>query len=280
MKYDIYSGAGNDFVMINNLDGVIPANKQAELTIRLCNEQFRNMDGVIFIDKPRNKEASVRMSYYNRDGSFGAMCGNGARCIAQYAIDNSLVKGNSFQIEAVERLYSADVISDNIIRIGFPPVTDYKLSIHLEIGKELTISRLHWMNVGSEHIMVFTDEIVDPRVSSMDGIDVNKWGSLLRFHESFQPKGANVNFIQVSGENELRLRTYERGVERETLACGTGIISSAIVSGLLSLVKPPVKVKVQSGEKLIVNFNINGSAVENVSLEGSAKKVYGGEILV
>jgi diaminopimelate epimerase len=165
MKYEIYSGAGNDFVMINNLDGNIAGNKQAELTVRLCNEQFKNIDGVIFIDMPRNKGAAVRMSYYNRDGSFGAMCGNGARCTAQYVLDKNIVKENSFQIEALERLYTADIVSDNIVKISFPPVTDYKLSIHWEVGKELVLSQLHWMTVGSEHIIVFMGDIVIPKVT-------------------------------------------------------------------------------------------------------------------
>jgi len=277
MKYSIYSGAGNDFVMINNLDGSIASNKQAEYTIRICEEQFKNIDGVIFIDKPVKKDAALRMSYYNRDGSFGAMCGNGARCTAQYALDNNIISERLFQVEAVDRLYKAEIVADNTVKIGFPPVTDYKLSVHVEIGKELTISKLHWMNVGSEHIMVFIEDIADHGVLSMDEVNVNKWGSLLRFNESFQPKGANVNFIKVTGENDIRIRTYERGVERETLACGTGIISSAITAGLLGLVKAPVYVTVQSAEKLIVDYNIAGSDVENISLQGSAKKVYGGE---
>jgi diaminopimelate epimerase len=278
MKYEIYSGAGNDFVMINNLNGTIAENNEAGYTVKICEERFKEIDGVIFADKPRKKDALIRMSYYNRDGSFGAMCGNGARCTAQYAIDNNIINIRSFMLEAVDKLYTAEIISQGIVKIGFPAVTDYKLSVHVELGKELTISKLHWMNVGSEHIMVFIEDAVNPKISSLNRIDINRWGSMLRFHESFQPNGANVNFVKVTGANELRIRTYERGVERETLACGTGIISSAITAGLLGEVKPPVSVLVESGEKLTVGFYINGTVIDNVSLTGTAKKIGEGEI--
>jgi diaminopimelate epimerase len=278
MKYEIYSGAGNDFVMINNLSGIVKQNDETDFTVRICEHIFKNIDGVIFIDRPVGNKAAIRMSYYNRDGSFGAMCGNGARCTAMYAAENKIISGKSFYLEAVDKVYSAEILSDKIVKIGFPDVSDYKLNVHIELGGEPSIGRLHWMNVGSEHIMVFIDDIINPKTSSVDDVKVNEWGSRLRFHEAFQPRGANVNFIQGSGENTLRIRTYERGVERETLACGTGIISSAITAGLLGLVKPPVSVNVQSKETLKVDYNIRGSAAENISLEGSARKIGEGEI--
>jgi len=279
MEYRIYSGAGNDFVMINNLGGIVPLNEEADLTVKICEHDFKNIDGVIFIDKPLGKEAAIRMSYYNRDGSFGAMCGNGARCTAIYAADNKIITEKQFYIEAVDKIYAAEIMSGKIVKVGFPDVSEYKLNVHIELGNVPAIGRLHWMNVGSEHIIVFIDDIISPKISAAGEVKVNEWGSLLRFHEAFLPKGANVNFANKTGENTLRLRTYERGVERETLACGTGIISSAITAGLLGIVKSPVSVIVQSGETLKVEFTINGAIVENVSLEGSARKIGEGEII-
>jgi len=279
-EYQIYSGAGNDFVMIYNMNSEIPASKQAELTVKICNKQFKNMDGVIFVDKPKGRDASIRMSYYNRDGSYGAMCGNGARCTVQYAADNGLLNEKSFLIEAVDKLYTAEIITAGIVKIGFPDITDYKLNIHIELGKDLAVSKLHWMNAGSEHIILFTDDIMHPKISSIGDVNVNDWGSLLRFHESLQPKGANINFVQISGSSSLNLRTYERGVERETLACGTGIISSSVISGLLGLVKSPVTVKVRSGENLTAEFSVNGAIIEKVFLTGSAKKTGEGELMI
>jgi len=278
MKYEIYSGAGNDFVMIDNLKGIVLLNDEADFTVKICEHDFKNIDGVIFIDKPASKDAAIRMSYYNRDGSFGAMCGNGARCTAMYAAENKITCEKQFYIEAVDKIYTAEIINDKIVKICFPDVSDYKLNVHIELESEPSIARLHWMDVGSEHIMVFIDDIINPGTTSADDVKVNEWGSLLRFHDAFQPKGANVNFIQKTGENSIRLRTYERGVERETLACGTGIISSAVTAGLLGFVKPPVNILVQSGEILKVEYNINGAVVENISLEGSARKIGEGEI--
>jgi len=278
MKYEIYSGAGNDFVMINNLSGSVSQKDEADYTVKICEHDFKNIDGVIFIDKPLGSKAAIRMSYYNRDGSFGAMCGNGARCTAMFAVKNTIVSGMLFYLEAVDKIYSAEILSDKIVKIGFPIISDYKLNVHVELGKEPSVEKLHWMNVGSEHIMVFIEDIINPRTGSIDSVKVNEWGSMLRFHEVFQPMGANVNFIHNNGINSLRLRTYERGVERETLACGTGIISSAVTAGLLGLVNPPVSVIVQSGETLKVEYIIKGSAAENVSLEGSARKTGEGSL--
>ena len=277
MLYKIYSGAGNDFVMINNWDNTVPFEQQGDFTRKICDEQFPEIDGVIFVDKPLGKEASVRMNYFNRDGSYGAMCGNGARCIAQYSADENLVNENSFNLEAVDKTYRAGIKGNNIVKIYFPPPSDIKLNIVIE-DKALNIN---WIQVGSEHIVLFIKDDANKKilnVASLDDVKVNELGKELRFHKHFRPKGANVNFTDVLSENEIRIRTYERGVERETLACGTGIISSAIVSSLLGKVYPPVKVLVQSGERLMVDFVNDKGNISSLSLEGSARKIGEGEI--
>ncbi len=115
-------------------------------------------------------------------------------------------------------------------------------------------------------------------IKNLDEAKINEWGRELRFHKRFAPKGANVNFADVTSGNEIRIRTYERGVERETLACGTGIISSAVISSLLGKVNPPVKVLVQSGEWLTVDFVNSDNKIANLSLEGSARKIGEGEL--
>lgn len=272
INYEIYSGAGNDFIMVNNCDVAVPFGKQIEWTENICKD-YPNIDGVIFVDKPSSNEAKIRMNYYNRDGSYGAMCGNGARCTAQFAVDHKIISDLTFNIEAVDKLYRADILGNNIVRIHFPDVTDYKLNQSIQTNDELKINKLHWMQVGSEHIVVYIDDIINPEINSLDNIPINEWGSYLRYHEQYRPKGGNVNFAEVLSKNEIRIRTYERGVERETLACGTGIVSSAIISCLLNKTTPPVKVKVQSGELLEVGLTIKGNAAENVTLTGSARKI-------
>lgn len=277
MKYSVYSGAGNDFVMINNWDNDVPFEKQSDLTRRICGEQFPKIDGVIFVDKPEGKESLVRMNYFNRDGSYGAMCGNGARCIVQFSVDEGLVRQGIFNLEAVDKIYNAEIKGNGIVKINFPPPSEIKMNIELA-DKSLNV---HWVQVGSEHIVLFINDEVNRKeisTASLDEVNVNELGKELRFHKQFQPKGANVNFAYAISGNEIRIRTYERGVERETLACGTGIISSAIISGLLGKVIPPVKVLVQSGERLTVDFIIDNGKISNLSLKGSARKIKEGKL--
>jgi diaminopimelate epimerase len=271
----IYSGAGNNFVIINNLDKHIPEHEEKDNTIELCSTQYPEMDGVIFVDNPLNPSASIRMSFYNPDGSYGAMCGNGARCISQFTIDNGILTDKKFTLEAVGKLYGVEILGDNIVRINFPPPIEYKLNLKTKIEND-SYFNLHYINVGSDHIVLFTDDLINMKLLETDDlgtVNVYGWGGVLRYHKDFEPRGANVNFVLPISENRIRVRTYERGVERETLACGTGIISSAIISGLLGKTEPPINVLSQFGEWLTVDFRISDDKLENISLTGSARKI-------
>ena len=277
VKYEIYSGAGNDFIMINNRNNEIPFEQQKDFTVKVCNEKFKQIDGVIFADMPLKAGSDIRMNYYNRDGSFGAMCGNGARCISMYAYKNRILKGRDFILEAVDDLYKAHIIDDINVKVDFPGPKKIETEITIDVdNKKMTVS---YVDVGSDHILVFMDGDKEALSSeSLYELDVDNIGRTLRYHNKFQPRGGNVSFVQILSENEIKIRTYERGVERETLACGTGIIASAIISGMTKNVKPPVKVLSQSGEWLVVDFNIEGSKIKNLSLQGSAKKIGEGEL--
>lgn len=283
MKYSIYSGAGNDFVMINNLYGEIPAGKQAAFTSDICDKQFTKIDGVIFLDNPviAGSGAKIRMSYYNRDGSFGAMCGNGARCTVQFAKDLGVISENMLRFEAVDKVYKAEITGPEKVRVTFPGTFTCETALAVDTDDiDAEIDMVQWINVGSEHIVVYIDDIHEPEISSVDEVDIQGWGSYLRYYKDFLPRGANVNFVQSYDDKDdyLRIRTYERGVERETLACGTGIVSSALVSSIMKAMLSPVTVKVESGEELIVTFERAGDEFKNVTLEGSAKKIEEGEI--
>lgn len=283
MKYELYSGAGNDFVMINNITEKIALDKQKELTIKLCNENFTKIDGVIFADKPLKDSSEVRMNYYNRDGSFGAMCGNGARCIAMFAYRHGITGKKKFMLEAVDDVYTAEILNEEIVKIEFPEPKEIRTDIKIEADSAAGKMPLHvsFVNVGSDHIMVFIDEEINKlflNCRNMDELDVDKIGRLLRHHNAFEPMGGNVNFAQILHGGEIRLRTYERGVERETLACGTGIISTGIIAMLRKNVNAPVKIKVQSGEVLSVDCRIDGGRILDLSLTGSAKKIGEGYI--
>lgn len=279
MFYKIYSGAGNDFVMLNNWDNVIPFDKQSEFTKTICENQFTEIDGVIFVDKPKGTEAYIRMNYFNRDGSYGAMCGNGARCIAQYSVDEGIVSQKEFYLEAVDKIYKAEIKGNNIVKINFPPPGEYVLNTKVKTAG--TPVNVHWIQVGSEHIVLFIDDELNKeslKINSLDEAKINEWGKELRYHKRFKPRGANVNFAEPVSGSQIRIRTYERGVERETLACGTGIISTAVISNMLDKAEPPVKVLVQSGEWLTVDFTKIDNKITNLSLEGSARKIGEGEI--
>jgi diaminopimelate epimerase len=273
--------------MVDNRESVIAFESEKDLTVKICNDILKEIDGVIFLNRPVSRNALIRMNYYNRDGSYGAMCGNGARCIAQYAIDKEIINRREFNIEAVKKIYKAEISGDNNVRIYFPPPAGYRLNISVNALTENQTGadrlNVHWFQVGSEHLVLFIDDELNSKilgVKNLDDVKVNEWGKVLRFHQDFQPEGANVNFAQIISGSKIRIRTYERGVERETLACGTGIISSAIASGFLNGLIPPIKVLVQSGEQLIVDFKSNGIEIEALSLEGSARKISEGELEV
>ncbi|MEO8513756.1 MAG: diaminopimelate epimerase [Ignavibacteria bacterium] len=282
MKYELYSGAGNDFVMIDNITEGIALDKQQELTIKLCRENFPKIDGVIFADKPLKDDSAVRMNYYNRDGSFGAMCGNGARCIAMFAFKNGITGKKKFTLEAVEDTYSAEILSDEIVTIGFPEPKEIRTDIKVEMDAEDEVQPVlvSFVNVGSDHIVLFIDEEINKLFlnTGMDKLNADNLGRLLRFHKDFEPRGGNVNFAEIMPDKTIRLRTYERGVERETLACGTGIISTGIIAMMKKDFKAPVKIRVQSGEVLTVNCKMKDGKLTDLSLTGSAKKIDEGNI--
>lgn len=282
IKYEIYSGAGNDFVMINNYKGGIPFDKQEELVVKICSGVFKEIDGVIFIDEPKHKGSLVRMNYYNRDGSFGAMCGNGSRCTAMFAYKHGIVEQDKFILEAVDDLYNAEICDNENVRITFPEPKEIRTDIALnaDFGNGLNEMNVSYVNVGSDHLVIFMDDEKNRSAlgSDIEKLDVNYLGKILRFHHDFQPRGANVNFVQPLGGNEIKLRTYERGVERETLACGTGIVSTGIVSAVKGISSLPVKVQVQSGEWLEVNMNLNNDEISGLTLTGSARKISEGKL--
>jgi diaminopimelate epimerase len=271
MQYDIYSGAGNDFIMINNFDNAVPFEKQAAYAQKICDIHFPHIDGVIFTDKPLSTDAAIRMNYYNRDGSYGAMCGNGARCTARFAYDLGLAPDNTFKLEAVDKIYTTEIKPESI-KISFPPPVEVITDIILKLDD--INYQAHYLNVGSDHIVLIIDDNVNRNIFHQDinHIDVNELGRRLRFHADLLPAGANVNFIELQ-HGILRIRTYEKGVERETLACGTGILSSGIVSVIKGLLIPPVELIAQSAQKLFVDLKYENGNISELTLEGGADKI-------
>lgn len=273
MEYQKYSGAGNDFIIINNLDRKI--NNHSEITIQLYSKEKHKFDGVIFVET--SDIADFKMNYYNRDGTGNALCGNGLRCTVQYIVDNKLSDNKTLLIEAVSKIFKAEIISKNLISVQFPPPREVRLNFKLRVQFQEWWQMLNasYVDVGSPHGIIFIDDIEKPKIQNISEVDIENWGRNIRMHQEFMPEGVNAQFVQVlSKENsEIALRSFERGVEVETLACGTGALSTAIVCYFTRGIKPPIKIHTASKNILTVNFLIENSNIKNLTLTGPAVKI-------
>ena len=268
-----YSGAGNTFLITNNSEDRI--SDLREFVLEAVSADENNSDGVIFVEK--SDVADYRMNYFNKDGSGNALCGNGLRCTARF-ISETIDPGVSrLRIEAVSSVYENIINSDGTITTAFPPPVKLKLNFRLKVHFEdwWELLNCSYADVGSPHIVVFIDEIEKPRVANLESVRITEWGRNIRMHKDLMPEGANVNFVQVDDADKglLSIRSYERGVEGETLACGTGAISSAIVFYALRKRILPVKLKTRSGEFLTVDLKMSGNRITSVRLTGNAVRI-------
>ena len=257
--------SGNDFIVIDNRAGVFknPVKRTAEV----CKLHTGiGADGVLLFEK--SKKADFKMRIINSDGSEAEACGNGFRCIALYAKEK-MGYPSSFRFESLAGIIHAQVKGKNVCVQMVEP-TGLRMRAQLQVEGH----RLHYsfINTGVPHTVVF--------VQGLEKIDVANLGRAVRFHKDFKPKGTNVNFVEVKSARDIQVRTYERGVENETLACGTGSTASAIIASLSGYVKSPVRVHTSCGEILAVDFQKTGrdEKITNVTLEGEAQFVYEGKL--
>lgn len=254
------NGAGNDFVCLDNRTGELRLSKKQ--IARLCHRQTGiGADGLLVLEKTKLRSADFRMRYYNSDGGEASMCGNGARCFARLIQRVTGWRKPSVRFQTGAGVIHAQYIGNNV-RIQLTAPTD--CALNQKIGNLI----VHSINTGVPHAIVF--------VKNAENVDVREMGSALRWHETFAPKGTNVNFAQVLKKNSIRLRTYERGVEDETLACGTGVTATALIAHLIHGWKPPIRVRVQGGDTLVVNFQKLGDDFQNVTLLGPAEVTFKG----
>lgn len=255
------NGAGNDFVLIDDRARKIRLSR--EQVIRLCHRQRGvGADGLFLLVPCASGKADWAWEFYNSDGSVADMCGNGARCFARFIQKVAGTNGKtSFETGA------------GVITAAFQ---GERVTVNLTRPKDLALSQkvagmlVHSMNTGVPHAVIF--------VPDADKAMVQQLGAEIRYHPHFAPKGTNVNFAQVVGPNHIRVRTYERGVEGETLACGTGVTASALIASQVHGFKSPVKVTVQGGDVLEVSFKEEGGEFNDVQLNGPAEFVYDGRI--
>jgi diaminopimelate epimerase len=264
LRFTKMNGAGNDFVLIDNRAGNVHLNR--DQISRIC-DRHRGIgaDGILLLENPSNR-ADFRMRYFNADGGEAEMCGNGARCFARFA---NKVAGAQDRIsfETLVGIISAQLNGD-LVTLQMTEPTDLRLNVKLPVaGRNRTID---FVNSGVPHVVI--------PVSRIDDVDVRREGAPIRYHEMFSPKGANVNFIEKRGDRKIAVRTYERGVEDETLACGTGVVASAIIFAASENINGPVGVLVRGGEELQVGFEKTEVQFRNVTLTGPADFVFEGTI--
>lgn len=253
--------SGNDFVIIER-HHVTTSPRHSLLAKNICDRKFgAGADGLLILEK--SKIADVRMRIFNADGSEAEMCGNGARCAAFY-----LRRKSKLEIQTKAGIINSEVKGDNI-KIKLTDPGAMRLGIPIMVGTRLL--KVNFINAGVPHTVIF--------VEGLNKIDVVNLGRMIRFHKNFTPKGTNVDFVEVLGKGLIAIRTYERGVEDETLACGTGAVASALLYSLLSTLYSLHKINVltRSGETLKVYLQKNDNKFHDVWLEGKARIVYKGE---
>ena len=267
------SGSGNDFILVDNRRGIVDGKLAGALAAKICAHRLSvGGDGLILIE--RSRRADFRWRLFNADGSEAEFSGNGARCAARFAYLRKIApKRMTFEtlagmIEA-EMVAAAPGRKPEAVKVRFPDPKGLRLNLNVTVNG--ATRQAHFLDTGVPHCVYLVD---DPDRADIVGI-----GRPTRYHDLFKPAGTNVNFIKVLGPHRIRIRTYERGVEDETLACGTGSIASALLASLVAKVESPVTLVPQSGLELTVHFHAQGESFTNIYLQGDARAVYEGRIL-
>ncbi len=259
--------SGNDFIIVDNHNSMLydAAHSLSDIARMLCERKVSvGADGMLLIEP--SKRGDFKMRVFNPDGSEVEMCGNGSRCVALYAVENNIAP-KVMRIETRAGMIDAEVVGLRV-KIKLTDPTAIKLNTKLKLGKRLY--KLHLVNTGVPHVVYF--------VKDVDKVNVEGLGPKIRFHNRFKPQGTNVNFAKMLNSKEIKIRTYERGVEEETYACGTGAVASAIIANLIYGITPHIDVNTKSGEVLRVYFDKKKKSFKNVYLEGEAQVVYKGRL--
>lgn len=265
LNFTKMNGAGNDFVLFDDRDGGVELTPA--LVKRVCDRHAGvGADGVIGVVACASGKADWAWQFFNSDGSAAEMCGNGARCFARY-VQRLTGASGGFTFETAAGIIGVQLDGERVT-VDLTPPFDLRLNEELQLSSGP--AQVHSLNTGVPHAALF--------VADADQAMVSELGREIRRHKHFAPRGTNVNFVQVLEPGSIRVRTYERGVEGETLACGTGVAASALISAQLNGFESPVRVQVQGGDQLEISFESNGGEFSEVRLKGPADFVFEGEI--
>jgi len=268
------SGAGNTFTVVDNREYQYPADYWSALAYLLCSSNSYNKfatEGLLILNESANHDFEV--FFFNPDGSQGMMCGNGGRCAVKFAWLEKFINDkqidNGIDFNMAGNIYHGEFVGENI-RLFFPPPSEIKENVEINF-KDTNYSGTY-INVNSDHYCIDYDTIKDVlQVKDFRDFCIDKLALRIRFHNDFQPKGVNVNFFKVDNRNLIQLRTYERGVEAETGACGTGALSTAITAYKMNLIDLPVTLIPPSSSPLIVDIEFENNSIKTLILEGSAE---------
>jgi len=262
-KIEFYkmSGSGNDFIIIDNRNSIVDEDGLSNFIAKVCRRKMAvGADGMILVEN--SDSADFKWRFFNSDGSVAEMCGNGARCVARFACLNEIA-GSKMSFETLAGIVKAEVIGERVrVKMTDPSKLKTGNTIELENGL-VSISSI---NTGVPHVVIVKD--------SIDDVDIVKIGRKIRYHDQFLPAGTNVNFACHIKDNTIAIRTYERGVEDETLACGTGAAASAIVMANKMKIDSPLSVLTQSGGYLNIFFKEKEGQYYDIYLEGDARFIY------
>ena len=257
ISFSKYNGAGNDFILIDDRKNFIVDNKS--LISYLCDRHFGvGADGLIILKESNNYDFEIL--HYTSDGNLGSLCGNGSRCAVLFAYNKNII-GRKTVFKAFDGIHSAEILDDELIKM--------EMNVNSDI---VSNSYGTWLDTGSPHLVIEKDNI--------DKLDVNNEGRLIRYNDFYKKEGVNVNFIEKISDDQFKIRTYERGVENETLACGTGSTASAICMNFLGRTKSGNITMKSRGGDLNVQFNSSNNGYEEISITGPAKLVFDGTIKV
>jgi diaminopimelate epimerase len=256
-------GSGNDFIVIDNRAKTISPKDMPRWAKTLCPHAFSiGADGIIFLELDNSGQATTRWHFFNADGSRAEMCGNGSRCATLLAYRLGMAPARHLMLTDAGTVHAQVFPEAGEVDVQLTPARDMALNFTLDLDGQAVTT--HFTNTGVPHAVIVTPDV--------KSLDVKGLGAKVRYHDHFAPAGTNANFIQVVSRGELLLRTYERGVESETYACGTGAAASVAVAHALGLCDPKAKVTTSGGE--VLEISVHGS---DIFLRGKAQLVYKGE---